>query len=84
MQNYSPKADMQHSAVHWLPNEFNGSRCEFFQELIVNFLLIFVNFGLHYTLNQACYSHDAEKEAACGPVRMVYFRQAPCSVQATQ
>ena len=76
MQDNSPKADMQHSALHRLPNEFNGSRCEFFREWIVNFLLIFVNFGSHCTPNQVCYSRDAKKEAARGLARLAYFTQA--------
>ena len=75
MQDNSPKADMQHSELHQLPNEFNGSCCEFFRERIVNFLLIFLNFGLHCILSRVCYSRDAKKEAARGAVRMAFFRQ---------
>ena len=76
MQNYFFKGDMQYSAVHRQPVEFSGSDSEYFRTGVVNLLLMFVSFGLHYPLNRVWYSRDAEKEADRQVVRMACFRQA--------
>ena len=67
---------MQNSAMHQLPNEFTGSRYEFFRDQIVNLRLMFVNFALHYPPSQACYFRGAEKEAYRKAARLAYFRLA--------
>ena len=67
---------MQFSAMHQLPNEFTGSRYEFFRDQIVNLRLMFVNFALHYPPSQACYFRGAEKEAYRKAARLAYFRLA--------
>jgi len=76
MQNYFFKGDMQHSAVNRLPITFTDSDSEYFLTGVVNSLLMFVTSGLHYRLNQAWYSRDAEKEADREAVRMACFSQA--------
>ena len=76
MQNYFLKIDMQNSAMHQLPNEFTGSRYEFFRDQIVNLRLMFVNFALLYPFNENCYFRGAKKEPGRKAARLAYFRLA--------
>ena len=76
MHNYFLKIDMQNSAMHQLPNEFTGSRYEFFRDQIVNLRLMFVNFALLYPFNETCYFRGAKKEPGREAARLAYFTQA--------
>ena len=81
MQNYFLTTDMHYSALHQLPIEPTGSGDEFFWEWIVNLLLMFVNFALHYPPNQACYCRGAEKQADRVAASLAYFSPAATNMK---
>ena len=82
MQHTFSNADMQHSAVHWLPIEFTGADSEYLRTGIVNLLLMFVTFDFYCPrAKPAIYVmlKKADREA----VRMAYFLRATRNMQAT-